>query len=257
MNEPVTIKMDKLVMDPSVQIRVRISTKTVEEYAAAMKDGIEFPPIDGFANVEGNIVVADGFHRVLARQVREYPSVKVIVHEGKLEDAVSLALEFGLDQNHKHGLKLTVPDRRNAVKMLLSDERLKKLGDRPIAKKAGVSPATVKSVRAEMHAAPAEKDVEVNPHKRSRPQTRNEKDDEVDPLLEKVRTIREWVESGLIEWPDIRQIFATKSHLPMMVPLSPCKLVTINTGKKQDVYDVSKFEVGTYGEDNVLIATLE
>jgi hypothetical protein len=254
MTEPITLKMDKLLL--GTQIRCRVSQKTVEEYAASMKDGVEFAPLEGFANTEGLIVIGDGAHRYLARQANEYTSAKVVVHPGKLDQAESLALELSLDRNCRHGLKLSAADKRNAVKMVLSDERMKKLGDRPIAVKVGVSPATVKSVRQEMHAPPPAKDVTVEKHKRRKPQTRNESDQETNPLLERVRTIREWVESGLIEWPDIRQIFATSTHVPTMMPEPPCKVVIVRTGKRRGVSTAEKIEMGQHGDDNAVIITL-
>ena len=60
------IPVSQLVLDLHCQMRNEISWIAVQEYADAMEDGDEFPPVVVFWHQGGKYYVADGFHRVHA-----------------------------------------------------------------------------------------------------------------------------------------------------------------------------------------------
>jgi ParB-like chromosome segregation protein Spo0J len=60
-----SLALDSLILDETIQSRVKIDQRTVKEYAERMKAGKEFPPIIVFEEGQSRLV-ADGFHRVPA-----------------------------------------------------------------------------------------------------------------------------------------------------------------------------------------------
>ncbi len=255
MDQVASIRIDKCVM--TAQIRCKISNKYVDEIAQSMADGQEFDPIDVFLNAEGMFIVADGAHRLLARQKREQTNVKAWIRECKPEEASSYALELSMERNCRHGLRMSTADKRNAIMMALLDDRLKRLGDKPIAVKVGVSPGMVKSVRAEMHAPASDKDVEVTSHRRRRPDASDTPaEPEVDSHQERIRTIRDWVQAGVLEWPDIRAILTTDQVIPTLLPVAPCNVV-LRRGDKQVKNTATKIEVGVFKDERIIAITLE
>jgi uncharacterized ParB-like nuclease family protein len=88
------IPLDAIQVDPSVQQRAAgTSQDVVDDYAEAMRNGVEFPPIDVFGNGDGPYYVGNGFHGVKAHQLA-HPDVKDIVcrvHPGDRDDALLFA----------------------------------------------------------------------------------------------------------------------------------------------------------------------
>lgn len=216
--EGTQVKIKDIIILPDLQIRMKISSKTVDEYAAAMAEGVKFRAIDLFRDDQDRLIVADGVHRFMAASSRELRTILAIVHECPPAEAMSKALEMSLERNCHHGLKMSAADKRNAVTRVLSDTLLRRKADRQIALMCGVSPGLVASVRK---GEPTDT-VDVGSHKRDKPKPPTPTEEEVvedsDPVGERVRTLREWIESGKISWPEIAGIFTNDARVALLLP---------------------------------------
>jgi hypothetical protein len=147
------IPFDAIQVDRSVQQRAAgTSQDVVDEYVEAMRNGVEFPPIDVFGNGDGPYYLGDGFHRVTAHQLA-HPDVKDIeckVHPGDRDDALLLAC----GANAQHGLPRSHSDKLKAVTTLIRSERWSGWSDREIARQCAVSHTYVAAVRSEHLATP-------------------------------------------------------------------------------------------------------
>lgn len=125
-----------------------MKAETVDEYAAAITDGKEFPPIVTFH--DGEVYwLADGFHRVLAHEKAGLVDVLAEVRTGSKRDA----LLFAVGANATHGLARTNKDKRRAVEILLRDEEWTNYSNRQVANIAAVSDRFVGDMRREMAGA--------------------------------------------------------------------------------------------------------
>lgn len=142
------VPLERIVIDTRAQARVRIDVSTIDDYAAAMRDGVEFPPVVVFRDptVGGwpKYWLADGFHRVPAAQRCEFYDIPAELHVGTLRDAV----RYALGANVHHGLRRTNADKRRAVELALADPEWAAWSDRAIAELCAVDHKTVGSVRA-------------------------------------------------------------------------------------------------------------
>lgn len=105
------VKIDDL-SELVTQVRVGLDEQTVEEYAEAMRDGDEFPPIVAFDD-GATLWLGGGFHRVEARRRNGHATVMADVRKGTRQDAV----RFGVGDNAKHGLRMTGEDKERAVRL--------------------------------------------------------------------------------------------------------------------------------------------
>ena len=138
--------LDKIVVDNEIQQRViHIDDAIVQEYAERIEAGDTFPPITVFEH-EGKLILADGFHRHAAYERAGRRQIPVEIREGDRRAAILYAIESNL----LHGLRPTRQDKRKAVMTLLSDKKWSAWVDRKIAKRCGVSPTTVGTIRREL-----------------------------------------------------------------------------------------------------------
>lgn len=137
-----SVVLDEIRIDGGTQPRAAISEMTVSEYAAAMHDGVQLPPMDLF--FDGSAYwLADGFHRYHAARHLGLESVAVTVHAGTRRDAVL----FAVGSNQAHGLRRTNEDKRRAVLTLLNDEEWTKWSDSEIGRRCGVAHTLVGDCR--------------------------------------------------------------------------------------------------------------
>jgi hypothetical protein len=141
------IKIDRIRIDGGTQPREDIDEDIVSEYANAMMEGEEFPPVDVF-NDGVKYWLADGFHRYHASRKLGYLEVNAEVKNGTKRDAVL----YSVSANSKHGLRRTNADKRKAVLTLLNDEEWSQWSDREIARKCEVSDRMVNKYRQEVTA---------------------------------------------------------------------------------------------------------
>ncbi len=131
------ILLDDLVLDPNLYLRDRLDDFTVERYADSWQ---RLPPVTVY-DVDGKLLLADGFHRHAAAVMLGKQALSAEVLHGTFTDA----LDFVSSVNLFHGLPLTRSERRRAVevKMKLHHD----WSDRRMAEELGVSRELVAKTR--------------------------------------------------------------------------------------------------------------
>jgi hypothetical protein len=122
-----------------------MNATTVQDYADALTNGAEFPPVVVFHDGTDHWL-ADGFHRLLAHEKAGLVDILADVRQGTKRDA----LLFAVGANASHGLPRTNKDKRRAVEILLRDKEWTKDYDTVLAKMANVSSRFVGNVREEL-----------------------------------------------------------------------------------------------------------
>jgi hypothetical protein len=94
------VRTDDLMRDPQTQIRSQTDNQLISEYAAAILNGAEFPPIVLFKDPENGVYrVGDGHHRIDAyalaaeQDKKRKPEVLAEVRPGGVDDAIRWAVE--------------------------------------------------------------------------------------------------------------------------------------------------------------------
>ena len=136
------IAISTIRLDGGTQSRAQIDTETVDAYHADMLAGSEFPPVTVFYDGTEHWM-ADGFHRLAARQKTKLGIIKADVRQGSRRDAIL----FSVGANSKNGLRRTNADKRRAVETLLNDEEWSAWSNGQIAKQCGVSEFLVRKAR--------------------------------------------------------------------------------------------------------------
>jgi len=132
-------------IDLGTQPRVHIDYDLVKEYAEAIHEGAEFPPIVVFYD-GADFILADGFHRYhayAAVATRHFTARCVTINTGSKRDAQL----YACGANVAHGLRRTNEDKRKTVDFMMADAEWAKWSNRKIAKHAGVSPQLVDKAR--------------------------------------------------------------------------------------------------------------
>ena len=139
------IEVAKIRMDGGTQPRARLYEEMVDDYAEDMKQGAKFPPVAIYYDGQ-DYWLADGFHRVRAKEATGETKVEAEVISGNLRDAIL----HSVGANAEHGLRRTNADKRRAVIRLVRDREWKKWSDREIARRCGVSHGFVGVIRSEL-----------------------------------------------------------------------------------------------------------
>jgi hypothetical protein len=126
-----------------LQPRAELHREWIEDYAADMLAGAEFPPIVVYFDGE-KYWLGDGFHRVYATEAAELPKVRADIREGTRRDA----LLHSVSANAEHGHRRTNDDKRRAIDIMLADPQWARWSDRDIAEQIGVHHDTVSKRRA-------------------------------------------------------------------------------------------------------------
>src|SRR6266446_2890885 len=106
------IPLDDLVLDPQLYLRDRLDDFTVERYADSWQ---RLPPVTVY-EVDGKLLLADGYHRHAAAVMLGKKTIKAEILHGTFTDA----LDFVASVNLFHGLPLTRSERRRAVEVKLT-----------------------------------------------------------------------------------------------------------------------------------------
>lgn len=152
-----TVRFKNLRITDGTQPRQEISNKTIDEYAEAIRNGVDFPPVVVFRDGATQWLV-DGFHRYWAHKRAGKGAIKADVHEGTHRDAIL----FSLSINDAHGLRRTNADKRKAVTTMLTNELVSKdadgasWSDRAIAKQCNVTHPYVAQIRSSLVTATSE-----------------------------------------------------------------------------------------------------
>ena len=128
------MRLEEIRIDGGTQARAKMNTETIEEYAAALKEGVIFPPVVIFYDGKDHWL-ADGFNRYFANQSIGRTNIDVDIRRGSVLDAKLHAC----GANATHGQPRTNADKRNAVLMVLSESAWKDLTLREIADHCRVS----------------------------------------------------------------------------------------------------------------------
>jgi len=120
------IPIRDITTSTDTQARVQLRDATIREYAELVADGTAFPPVVVFTD-GSSYWLADGFHRHAAHKLAGQETIRAIVKLGSKRDATRYACQA----NGKHGLPMSVADKRRAVELMLSDpEVAESLADR-------------------------------------------------------------------------------------------------------------------------------
>lgn len=159
------VKIGNLTKD-GLQTRVALDERTVQEYADAMRDGDNFPPVKVFMD-GSHCWLADGFHRVEAATRAGRTVIDADTAKGGFIDA----LRWALGCNAKHGKRVTNEDKQNAMQMAW-DNRQQLFGGDPsgakLAETCGVHRNTAQAFISEhiqmpsKHGSPLSQNVIVN-----------------------------------------------------------------------------------------------
>ena len=134
------VPLDDLVLDPNLNLRDRLDDFTVERYADSWD---RLPPITVF-EVEGRLLLADGFHRHAAAIMMGKRTIPAEVRDGTMPEA----LDFVSSVNLFHGLPLTRAERRRAVEVKLKLHH--DWSDRRMAEELAVSRELVAKIRRQL-----------------------------------------------------------------------------------------------------------
>lgn len=137
-----SITISKIRMDGGTQPRAQLFEEVVAEYAEDMQQGATFPPVTIYYDGQ-EYWLADGFHRVRAKEAIKQKEISAEVHFGTQRDAVL----YAVGANAAHGLRRTNADKRRSVERLLRDPEWSRWSDREIARRCGVSPTTANTIR--------------------------------------------------------------------------------------------------------------
>lgn len=147
------------------QSRAEGTPRPTEEYAAEMRNGTVFPPLDGVVDAEKKtIFIFDGCTRAEAARMSGATTFALRLRLGTRDDAILGAAAA----NSTHGARRTNADKRSAVKLIMENPIWAAWSNNKIAAMAKVSPPLVEDVRQELErlAETAEPSVPAEPRKR-------------------------------------------------------------------------------------------
>lgn len=148
MPDIVQVRLDKIILDPRLQMRETMDFGVIDEYAENLFD---LPPSRVVQGPAGEMWLVGGWHRWHAHSKTKQKTMPCIVTEGAFADAVVLAA----GENHGHGLRRTNEDKRRAVAALLSHEVWQERSDRMIADACHVGHPFVAKIRKELEPRPS------------------------------------------------------------------------------------------------------
>ena len=129
-------------IDGGTQIRAQLDTTVVSDYADAISEGAEFPPVTIF--YDGlDYWLADGFHRFHAYSRAKKATIPAEIRAGDQRSAWLHAL----GANAENGLRRSNEDKHKAVHAALEDGELSKWSNREIARQCRVSGFMVRSLK--------------------------------------------------------------------------------------------------------------
>lgn len=207
-----TVKMyplAKIIVDPSLQIRIKNSDAYVKELQEAIQNGAELPAVDLVVDptkredgdTEERYLVAEGVHRVLAYTELKWEKIPAIVHESTPKTAKTRALELSLTRNCHHGLRMSNADKAKAVSMALADLNIRRKSDKAIAAMCGVSAPLVAKIRTG-EPMPSEKTTKHVEFEATVSQDDPQMQEPVvaDEGEDKVSTFKKWFKEGFLDW---------------------------------------------------------
>ena len=138
-----SILINDITVDTALQARVRMSETVLQEYAALLMEGVNFPPIVLFDDGVKKYL-ADGFHRLYAAKRVGRDRIQAETHRGSKHEGFM----YSLRANSSHGLQRSNEDKRHCVMKLVDDFEYIDKSDREIAELCAVSHTFVGKIRA-------------------------------------------------------------------------------------------------------------
>jgi hypothetical protein len=136
------IALGLICRDAALQPRAAIQPDLIDDYASALLDGAQFPPVTLFH--DGEVYwLADGYHRADAAERTGQTDILADVRQGTRRDAIL----FSFSANATHGLRRSNEDKRRAVLAMLDDPEWASWSDREIARQCAVSHDFVNRLR--------------------------------------------------------------------------------------------------------------
>lgn len=144
----ILLSLSLIRVDGGTQSRASLNHDVVDEYAEAMRQGADFPPLVVYW--DGTYYwMAEGFHRFAAGLTVGVNALMANVLDGSKRQA----LLHSLAANVRHGLRRTNADKRHAVGLMLRDPEWTEWSNEEIARHCSVDPKTVATVRKDLETA--------------------------------------------------------------------------------------------------------
>lgn len=144
--QPERVSISDVVISPATQLRAEINQDTINDYAADLEGGDEFPPILA-VRLNGRPQVVDGGHRHYAKvQLKEtMVDVQILENLGEPE-----AFHLAINANRVHGLQRSPEDKRSIAKAMLQNPTYACLSTRKLKSISGISHNLFALVRREI-----------------------------------------------------------------------------------------------------------
>lgn len=140
------VNIGQIVLNAGTQMRRYTSDTAVEEYAALMKEGTAFEPVELYRIEDGRLILVNGFHRVAAAKKAALEQISATITDGTLQQAIWAAVAA----NKTNAVRRNAYDIRNAIETALLHPKGAEMSDRQIAEYIGCTHPTVGSVRAKL-----------------------------------------------------------------------------------------------------------
>ncbi len=127
-----------------------VDDNVVKRYAAMMKDGSKFPPVEIITN-DNNNFMWDGFHRYFAHLKLNNKYIEANIVNGTQRQAVWLSFSA----NKKNAFPRQPGTEKEIVGKILKDKEWSKISEVEIAKWVGVTHQYVNKIKKEIEAHPA------------------------------------------------------------------------------------------------------
>lgn len=142
LKRPDLLDLDDIAINGGTQPRAALNQDTITEYAEALREGANFPPVIVYYDGKDHWL-ADGFHRYHAHRRAELTEINAEIRQGTRRDAVL----YSVGANADHGIRRTNEDKRRAVMVLLRDEEWSQWSNYEIARCAKCSEAYVRKIK--------------------------------------------------------------------------------------------------------------
>lgn len=140
---PTALPLAAIRLDDACQPRAVTDLNLAGEYAQAMLQGAQFPPVVAFGDGSDGYWLADGYHRWHAASIAGLETIDCDVRPGGRREAIL----HSVGANAEHGWRRSNEDKRRAVQTLLADPEWAAWSDREIARRCGVDGKTVAGLR--------------------------------------------------------------------------------------------------------------
>lgn len=105
------VRIAHITKDYALQVRARLSEAQIKRYAEVMRNGNPMPPIK-LAQVGDMLLLIDGWHRLAAMELLEWPEAEAEIVEATKKEAMWLAASANL----QHGVPLKASEIRQVFK---------------------------------------------------------------------------------------------------------------------------------------------